>query len=945
MRLLQCTICASALLAAGVYNSLSAQRKKISAADYDNWNELGSVKISEDGKWFSWREYPQQGDGKLFIRNSETGKTDTIHRGAGLKFSWKGSFAIMTIEAQYEKVRNLKLAGKKGDALPKDSLAVFRLNDGKLTKYKAVKDFGVCKECDWFWFTRSASERLIGKRKQPRTLFSSKGNTLYIKNAESKKYKYFAGVTDVKVSEESGKMVYVTHYKKRVAGKMQDEYTMLFYDPKGKADPKRITASKFPFSQLSISDINGHFAFMETLDTSKQKITSLKLFNGGSGIISQTIDTANAAIPKGWCPSSEASIYFSKDETKVFFGVAPFPYKAPKDTLLADEKVKLDIWSWHDAKIQPEQLKSQRGDRNKAYLTVLHEDGKVVRLANQDMPQVRPMLKGDGPFALGVSNKEYERERNWEYPWKSDFYAVNVKSGERILLVQGNSHGVVMSPTGKYVVWYDGVDSTWYGKRCDDVGNAKGNPITKDANDQFSIWNNGSPYAAEPYGVVGWTKGEDRLVIRAEFDLWLCDPTGANACVNLTKFGKEEKISFNYLKLNENEEYIKVDSTIWVTGVNKITKDEGYYKLEPGSDVQAMLVSPHKYIAAWKADKGETVLFRRMNHHDFPNLWQTDGRLKTPIQVSDANPQQKDYAWGDVKMVSWTAPDGKEHQGLLYLPSPIMLPETTTVDSHPKYPMIVYYYEDYTDDIHNHNPPRPTASIVHPTEYISNGYVVFIPDIYYLPGQPGKSAYNSIMSGTDHVLALYPHLIDSTKMGLQGQSWGGYQTAWLITQTHRFKAAMAGAPVSNMVSAYGGIRWGSGMSRQFQYERTQSRIGYTIWDSLDLYIENSPVFHLPNVTAPLLIMHNDDDGAVPWYQGIEMYMGLRRLQKPVWMLNYNGEEHNLMKRANRKDLSLRMMQFFDYYLKNAPAPDWLINGLPATDKGRRMGYELIEENK
>jgi dipeptidyl aminopeptidase/acylaminoacyl peptidase len=669
------------------------------------------------------------------------------------------------------------------------------------------------------------------------------------------------------------------------------------------------------------------------------------IFNGTTGKIVHAIDTVTTNVPTGWCPSSETSIYFSKNETKVYFGLAPFPYKWVKDTLLSEEKVKLDVWSWHDPRIQPEQLKSQRRDRNKTFLAVVHQDGKMVQLADEDMPQVRSMSKGDSQFALGISSKEYERERNWEYPWKSDFYAVDVQTGDRKLLVQGNRHGVVLSPSGKYVVWYDGSDSTWYGKKSDEVGNAKGTPITKGANDNFSSWNNGAPYESEPYGVVGWIPNEEKLLIRAEFDLWLCDPTGKTRCVNLTVTGKTNRISFNYLPLSQDEEYINIDSAIWVTGFNKQTKDQGYYRLEPNKEPQAMLVSPHKYLATFKADKGQTVLFRRQNHHDFPNLWQTDTELKTPVQVSDANPQQKDYAWGDVRMVHWTEYDGKEHDGLLYLPEQIQYPETTAVANIPKFPMIVYYYEDYSDDIHNHNPPRPTASIIHPTEYISNGYAVFIPDIHYKPGEPGKSAYNSIMSGTDHVLANYSHLIDSTKMGLQGQSWGGYQTAWLVTQTHRFKAAMAGAPVSNMISAYGGIRWGSGMSRQFQYERTQSRIGYTPWDSLDLYIQNSPVFYLPNVTTPLLIMHNDDDGAVPWYQGIEMFMGLRRLQKPVWMLNYNGDEHNLMKRANRKDLSIRMMQFFNHYLKDAPAPDWLINGLPATDKGRRMGYELIDKQR
>ena len=260
-------------------------------------------------------------------------------------------------------------------------------------------------------------------------------------------------------------------------------------------------------------------------------------------------------------------------------------------------------------------------------------------------------------------------------------------------------------------------------------------------------------------------------------------------------------------------------------------------------------------------------------------------------------------------------------------------------DSSKSYPLLVYYYELSSDRLHYYFAPKPSASTINPLEYASSGYIVFIPDIRYTaPGKPASSAYNCIVSGTDHILKNYP--IDSTRMGLQGQSWGGYQTAQLITMTNKYAAAMAGAPVSNMFSAYGGIRWGSGLNRQFQYESTQSRIGKTIWEAPELYVENSPLFHLPNVQTPLLIMHNDEDGAVPWYQGIELFNGMRRLNKPCWMLTYNGDDHNLIKEANRVDLSIRMKQFFDHYLQGKPMPYWMKNGRPALEKGKELRYEL-----
>ena len=222
--------------------------------------------------------------------------------------------------------------------------------------------------------------------------------------------------------------------------------------------------------------------------------------------------------------------------------------------------------------------------------------------------------------------------------------------------------------------------------------------------------------------------------------------------------------------------------------------------------------------------------------------------------------------------------------------------------------------------------------------FVSNEYLVFAPNISYKTGHPGKSAEEYINSGMRYL--AQNAWVDSTKMGIQGQSWGGYQVAHLITRTNMYAAAWTGAPVVNMTSAYGGIRWQSGMSRQFQYEHTQSRIGKTLWEAPELYIENSPLFHLDKVKTPVVIMANDNDGAVPWYQGIEMFTALRRLNKPVWMLNYNGDEHNLILRQNRKDIQIREQQFFDHFLKGAPAPAWMKKGVPATEKGIDWGFEL-----
>jgi dipeptidyl aminopeptidase/acylaminoacyl peptidase len=334
-----------------------------------------------------------------------------------------------------------------------------------------------------------------------------------------------------------------------------------------------------------------------------------------------------------------------------------------------------------------------------------------------------------------------------------------------------------------------------------------------------------------------------------------------------------------------------------------------------------------------KAKDDTAMIFTRSSFREAPDRYYTRTEFRTASRLSDANPQQKLYLWGTVELTSWKDADGKPIDGLLYKPE--------NFEPKKKYPMIVYFYERNSDLLHRYFPPAPSASTVNVSLFVSRGYVVFIPDIRYIIGHPGQSAMNAIIPGVKKLIAA--GFVDPARIGIQGQSWGGYQVAFIVTRTGMFKAAMAGAAVSNMTSAYGGIRWESGMSRMFQYEKSQSRIGATLWEKPQLFIENSPLFSANHVTTPLLMMNNDADGAVPWYQGIEFFTALRRLNKPVWMLTYNNEAHNLVQRKNRKDLSIRMLQFFDHYLMGKPMPVWMEKGIPAINKWKTMGYELSGE--
>ena len=444
------------------------------------------------------------------------------------------------------------------------------------------------------------------------------------------------------------------------------------------------------------------------------------------------------------------------------------------------------------------------------------------------------------------------------------------------------------------------------------------------------------PMIPEPYGIAGWTQDDQDVLLYDHYDIWKIS-TGDGKAINLTDGnGRRTKCTYRYIPTKDQTEepFIRNDETIMLSVFNNITKENGLATVNVAKAAAPKIAAlgGYTYGNPQKAKDAEVYAYTKGNFQ-CPNdiyLTYTPGRREQ--KLTSINPQQKDYNWGTVELFHWNAFDGTQLDGLLYKPEDF--------DPTKKYPVMIYFYEKRSESMYNYIMPQPSWSTVNLAFYCSRGYIVFVPDIVYHAGTPGESAYNCIVSGAE---ALARNTwVDKDNMAIQGQSWGGYQVAYLITRTNMFKAAGAGAPVANMTSAYGGIRWQTGMSRQFQYEQSQSRIGRDLWNGVELYMENSPLFKLPHVSTPVLIMHNDNDGAVPWYQGIEMFMGLRRLGKPAWLLEYNNEEHNLKERRNRKDLTIRLQQFFDHYLKNAPMPAWMKNGVPTSRKGEYFGFEYVE---
>ena len=645
------------------------------------------------------------------------------------------------------------------------------------------------------------------------------------------------------------------------------------------------------------------------------------------------VDTLTLSIPEKWTVSENGKIFFSDDDSRLFFGTANMPEPEAEDTLLNEEKVILDIWSWTDSRLQPQQLSELKDDLKKSYLTVYNIDqNKVIQLEDEKITDIELSQKGNGVFALGYDNEPYEKLISWDYHEYYDIYIVNIETGKKVLFKEKLKAEIGISPEGKYIYWYAFTEKCWFAYS---IKNKTTQNLTQKINVNFFDEENDYPMDAYPYGISGWVKNDEYILINDRYDIWKIDPLMKKSPLNLTNnFGRKNNVTFDFVDLDRDQEYIDPKEDLLLEAFNHINKQSGFYKttLNSKTDPEKLVMDDYNYNTPRKAKNTDRIIWQKSNFKEYYDLSTSSLDFSNSEKISNENPQQNDYLWGDVELVTWITSDGNEEEGLLYKPEDF--------DPNKKYPMLVYFYRLHSNEIHDYYVPKPSRSIINPTFYVSNGYFVFMPNIRYKEGYPGESAFNYVVSGTLALLTERPYL-DKDHIGIQGQSWGGYQAGYIITKTDLFSAASIGAPVSNMTSAYGGIRWESGRSRMYQYEKTQSRIGGTLWEKPLHYIENSPVFYTPKVNTPVLIRHNDGDGAVPWYQGIEYFVALRRLNKPVWMLNYNGQPHNEKRRSpNNKDLSKRMLQFFDHYLKEEPAPVWMTKGIPATEKGKTMGYEL-----
>ncbi len=936
---------AAALLLTVLAPAFSQAKRPITHADYAAWRSIQAPALSPDGNLVAYAIAPQEGDGEFILLDLRTGKQYKAPRGQRATVAAGGkrgagpvgpSAHLFSPDGKYALFPVYPSKGDKTKMLTGSGLGIMETATGKVTNIESVRGFQVNEEGAAY----TAYLRDVKRLPDDPTKADPKGTPvkgkkggltptaptppvigeLVLRELASGGERTFADVTEFTLARDGKTLVYASNPQRK------DATGGVFAVTPGQTLPPAVLRSGAGrFSRLTWDEKQTQVAFFHAPPADPKTpppapaVVHWKRSSRAEAVVPPAIGKGpivsglpagveltpkgKADVNAGWRISQGGGLAFSNDGRRLYFGLVP-----PTPTKAKGDRPNVELWHYQDDFIQPMQKARYGLTQAKTYRGVFDLEARTSRqLADEAMPEVGVAPEGD--WAVGADDRPYRRLIGGsELTAYSDLYLISQKTGERKPLLKKQA-ALGWSPGGRYLLRFDGKD--WHcleaasGKSVNLTGKLDKVPF---ADETFDM-----PSARPGFGVAGWLPGDASVLIYGRHDIWQFAPDGSSRKNVTGGIGAKNTTSLRVVQLDPKARTIDPKKPLLLRAENEATRDTGFYRLTLGGEPKLLIMGARYY--SNPVQKGDRYLFTVSTFNDYPDLYVSDLDFTEVKRVTDANPQKKDFVWGKAEMVKYRSSDGVPLQGVLLKPE--------NFDPEKKYPMMVYIYERLSQNMHRFVEPRPGTSI-NPTYYVSNGYLVLMPDIAYTVGYPGASAQKCVLPAIDKVIDQ--GCVDEKAIGIQGHSWGGYQTAYLVTQTSRFKAASAGAPVTNMTSAYGGIRWGTGLPRQFQYEKSQSRIGGSLWEYPTRFVENSPLFMADRVKTPLLMLHNDQDEAVPWQEGIQYYLALRRLDKEVYLFNYVGEKHGLTQRKNQLDYTVRLQQFFDHHLKGAAKPEWMAKG-------------------
>jgi dienelactone hydrolase len=613
----------------------------------------------------------------------------------------------------------------------------------------------------------------------------------------------------------------------------------------------------------------------------------------------------------------------------------------------------VDVYSYKDSVIQPEQLSQLSNAHPRIIYTYAFNlnTNKLFPIIEKNETIIREdfdkLSESQNYVLVQKSNGASADEGHWNPAGLESLYLVSTLDGSRVCLFKDKfvkallSYGI--SPGEKYVVYYDTAAKNYFSYT---IASGRRNQITQIVPGGWLMGRDGAAdriLSDSIYGVSNkeyhWLKDDQAVLINSQTDIYQADPSGNKPMLCLTgEFGRKNHIQFSIEVIQTNRGLntglIDPIKPLVLNVYNLVTKEMARceVKLNRGNIPQLLKMMPcfNNGRELYKARDADVYLDRLQSADSFPNLFLTKD-FEHYEQLTDIQPQ-KQYNWLTSELVSWKLPDGETDQGILYKPE--------NFDPTKRYPVIFTYYEQLSDRVNAFlMPGYSEGSELNIPTYVSNGYLVFEPDIHYMAGHAGKNACEAIVSAAQY-LDQFPWA-DKVHMGLMGHSWGGFETNYVITHSHLFAAAASMAGVSDAISRYNSINSTSytGPNAQPWLETGQPRMGTTLWERPDLYLENSPVFQADKITTPVLLMANHQDGSVHYTQGLEFFLALRRLGKKAWLLQYDKGTHGVIDPIEDRDVTLRLQQFFDYYLKGKTPPIWMTEGIPALKKQVDSGLE------
>lgn len=895
-----------ALVLFGAFSSaLSAQdsaaKRALTLDDYGTWNRINQVTLSPDGMWLAHAQQPNDGDATFFVRELDGQAVYEGVNGTGAQFSNDGRWAAFLSSPPEEEAEKLR----KSKEPVRRTLHLIDLNSGARTEESAVRSFAFSDDGGFLAILREQSDEDA----------EHKGSDLLLRDLSAGTVLSFGNVSAYAFNESGDRLAYLVDANEQAGNGLY-----LASPADGRIRP--LNTGAHHYDDLTWNEDGNALAVLrgDEPEDKEHRENVLLVVSGTDDMPSTaTYDpTGDAAFPNGFVLSELANTRWTEDGARVVVGI-----KQQEDEIEDDdeEKANVDVWHWGDERLQSVQMVQANADGRFTYTSVYNvDDGTFVRLADDTMRRVD--ITG-GPWGIGRRDTAYRGDVT-QARGNADYVRLDLSTGEQTEMVSGVRRTMGTSPDGGWWVYLTDEQVHAVALATLTHQNLSERAGIDFVNREFDQVNE-----APAYGVAGWTENNS-VLLYDRWDVWEVPLDGGDEVVAVTGgAGDDAQTRYRVVRLDRDADYVDPDGAL-LAAYGEWTKQSGYVRARPGRAPESLLWGDEMIGRAVKATDADRVVFTRQTFEQFPDYWAADTRFRNSKQVTDANPQIDEFLWGRRVLVEYTDERGNELQATLALPANYVEGE--------QYPMIVYFYEKMSQRHHEFSMPvyddRP-----HMSTYASNGYLVLMPDIIYDDGYPGSSALDDVTAASKRVVEL--GYADADKIGLQGHSWGGYETAFILTQTDMFRTIVTGAPLTNLMSMNNILYKRTGNQNGPILQWSQGRMGDTPWDDMDRWISQSPIHHAPNISTPFLILHGTEDGAVDWNQGLELFTAARRLEKEVILLSYPDEPHHLRVEANQKDFQVRMKQYFDHHLMGLPAPDWMINGMPFLEKGKTAKPRII----